>query len=377
MIEYSSIKLNELTNVNKLLKINDDKTRKLVFVYTAPKVGSTALVSSLRIFCIETMDIIHIHDEVMLRILTNVDNVSINDIIQFNSCHLKKDVYVINIFRSPIERKISTFFEKVGSYHFNNIDEHVNNYSVDRVIRRFNNLFPHISNGDHFIDKYEINIPEKFDYINKRILLNYNNTKYIALRLKDGDEWSQILTNIFGLQIKIIKDYETSNKPIKNLYQRFKETYRIPINYLNELMNDECLNYYYSKDELTTYYNYWLTSSTSSWNGYTAEKYQLYQQITMENTHIDIIQLEHYFDEGCTCKACSLKRMETRSRIIRGQNVTERIIHIDAKNELIKKRVNRATKFNKLLSNLPLKRGKNFKQDMTNIVSNGHKFTKW
>jgi hypothetical protein len=373
MLEYDSLKLNELTNVNKLLNITNDITRKLVFVYTAPKVGSTALVSSLRLFCIETMDIIHIHDEVMLLKLTNINSVSINEIIQFNSCHLKKDVYVINIFRSPIERKISTFFEKVGSYHFNNFDEHVNNYDVDRVTRRFNNIFNHLSNEDHFIDKYEINIPEKFDYINKRILLNYNNTKYIALRLKDSDEWSQILTNVFGQQIKIIKDYETSNKPIQNLFKRFKETYRIPINYLNETMNDERVNYYYSKEELTTYYNYWLTSSTSCWNGYTNEQYQLYQQITMENTHIDIIQLDHYFDEGCTCKACSLKRIETRSRIIRGLTVEERIIHIDAKNELIKKRVNRATKFNKLLSNLPLKRGKNFRQDMTNIVKNSHK----
>ena len=33
---------------------------------------------------------------------------------------LGKNVYVIDVYRSPIECKISTFFEKVGVYHFNN-----------------------------------------------------------------------------------------------------------------------------------------------------------------------------------------------------------------------------------------------------------------
>lgn len=373
MFENDSFKLNELTNVNKLLNINNDTCRNLVFVYTAPKVGSTALVSSLRLFCIENMDIIHIHDEIMLNVLTNIKNVSVNEIIQFNSNYLKKNVYVINIFRSPIERKMSTYFEKIGSYHFNNNDENINKYDVNRVIRRFNNLFPHLSNGDHFIDRYNINIPDRFDHVNKHLFFNDNGVKYIVLRLKDSNEWSHILTNIFGQPIRIIKDYETSNKPMKDLYKRFKETYKIPINFLNDIINDKYMKYYYSDEELTSYYNHWSNSSTSLWNAYSNEQYELYEQITMENTHIDTIQLEHYFDEGCTCKACSLKRIETRGKIMRGINVQERITHNEAKNELIKKRVNRATKYNKLLSNLPSKRGKNFRQDMTNIVTNSYR----
>ena len=60
----------------------------------------------------------------MLHVLGNVKGITVNEIIQYNK-YLGKDVYVIDVYRSPIERKISAFFEKVGAYHFNNIDENV------------------------------------------------------------------------------------------------------------------------------------------------------------------------------------------------------------------------------------------------------------
>lgn len=366
-------KLNQLRQINDLLNINKHQHNKLVFVYSAPKVGSTSIVSSLRIFGIDKIDIIHIHDEDMLKMLINVKNVTINEMILFNK-YLGKDVYVINVYRSPIERKISAFFEKIGSYHFNNSDQEVNTYNITKVINRFNNIFPWISLGDHFIDRYNIKIPDKFDHNNKYILLNENGIKYITLRLKDSNQWGPILTNIFGFNIHIIKDYESSNKPIKELYNFFKQTYTIPTNLLNEIMNDKYLKYYYSDDELTRYYSDWLNKSAAGRESYTFDQYKLYEQITLENSHLDIIQSNHYFDEGCMCKACSMKRLETISKIIRGIEVKDRIVHTDAKAELIQKRVTRANKINNIISKLPVKtRGKNFKGDMTSVVSNGHR----
>ena len=366
-------KLNQLMQINDLLNINKHQHNKLVFVYSAPKVGSTSIVSSLRIFGIDKIDIIHIHDEEMLKMLINVKNVTINEMILFNK-YLGKDVYVINVYRSPIERKISAFFEKIGSYHFNNSDQEVNTYNIQKVIDRFNNIFPWISLGDHFIDRYNIKIPDRFDHNNKYILLNENGIKYITLRLKDSNQWGHILTNIFGFNIHIIKDYESSNKPIKELYNCFKQTYTIPTNLLNGIMNDKYLKYYYSDDELTRYYNDWLNKSAAKRESYTLDQYKLYEQITIENSHLDIIQSDHYFDEGCTCKACNMKRLETISKIIRGIEVKDRIVHTDAKAELIQKRVNRANKINNIISKLPVKtRGKNFKGDMTSVVSNGHR----
>ena len=379
-VVYRSInspeKLNKLTTINEMLNLTNSKHNKLVFVYSVPKVGSTSIVSSLRIFGINKIDIIHIHDEKMLNVLAHISDVTINDLILFNK-YLGKDVYVINIYRSPIERKISTFFEKIGSHHFNNYDNEVNKYNITKVIERFNNIFPYIGTGDHFIDKYDIKIPTNFDTNNKYLLVNDSGIKYISLRLKDSNEWGRILTNILGFKIMIVKDYESSNKPIKDLYNAFKSSYKIPINLLNDEINSKYLKFYYLEDEIKNYYNEWLIKSIDTKNSYTREQFELYEKITIENLHIDTIQLDHYFDEGCICQACSIKRIETMSKLLRGINVSDKIFHSYAKNELIQKKVTRANKINGIIAKLSkIPRGKDFNRYMTTIVSNGKRLKK-
>ena len=361
-------KLKLLIRANELLHINKTQHKRLLFVYSAPKVGSTSIVSSLRLFGLEKVDTIHIHDEAMLQVLGHIKGITINELILFNK-YLGKDVYVINIYRNPIERKISSFFEKIGSYHFNTTDQNVNKYNVEKVINRFNNIFPYIETSDHFIDKYNITIPECFNYQQKYLLVKENDITYISLRLKDSVYWGTILTNIFGFNIRIVKDYESTNKPIKDIYNLFKQNYKIPINFLDEIINCKYLKYYYSSDELKEYYNEWNLKSTSLKNSYTQDQYRVYQEITLENTCFDKIQLDHYMDEGCGCKACSLKRLEISSKIMRGIYVNAKIIHNEAKTELIQKRVERANKINEAIRNIPQQvRGKDFQREMTNVV---------
>lgn len=365
-------KINMLNQINEQLNINKYPNKKLIFVYTPPKVGSTSIVSSLRIFGSEMFNIIHIHDEEMLRILSNISGVTVNEIIQYNK-YLGRDVYVIDVYRSPIERKISAYFEKVGVYHFNTSDENVNNYDIKRVINRFNKIFPHIANGDHFMDVYNIPLPITFNFSNKYLLQEHNGIKYIKLRLKDSSFWSDILTNIFGKKICSIKDYESINKPIKELYIRFKENYKIPSNFLSEITNCRYLKYYYSPSEIQEYINQWSQKLSPEFIPYTESEYKMYEELTLENAHLDYIQINHYMDEGCLCKACFIKRHQMATQIINGQQVIDRLIHSEAKNELITKRVEKANFINKHNASIrPIIRGgrKDFKSEMNNIVRN-------
>ncbi len=365
-------KLPLLNQINERLNINKNPNKKLIFVYTPPKVGSTSIVSSLRIFGSEMFNIIHIHDEEMLRIFTNISDITVNEIIQFNK-HLGRDIYVIDVYRSPIERKISAYFEKVGVYHFNTSDKNVNNYDITKIINRFNKIFPHIANGDHYMDIYNIPLIQTFDFQNKYLLQEHNGIKYIKLRLKDSNYWSDILTNIFGKKICAIKDYESTNKPIKDIYKRFKDNYKIPSNFLSEIINCRYLNYYYSPTEIQEYVNNWSKKATDSFISYTENEYRMYEELTLENAHLDYIQVNHYIDEGCLCKACFIKRKQLAIQIINGQQVTERIIHSEAKNELIVKRVEKANYINTHNASIqPIIRGgrKNFNSEMNNIVRN-------
>lgn len=358
-------KLELLHKTNETLRLNQSQNKTVVFVYSAPKVGSTSIVTSLRIFAEDKLDVIHIHDEEMLQVLGHVSGITVNEIIQYNK-YLGKDVYVIDVYRSPIERKISTFFEKVGAYHFNNTDENVNNYNIQKVIKRFNLIFPYIGVGDHFLDKYNIPVPDKFNVQKKCILLECGNgIKYIKLRLKDSKIWSNILGQIFKINMVIVKDYESINKPVKDLYNLFKEVYKIPLNLLEQTMQCKYLKYYYSEEEIKEYYEYWQNKSCENFTSYTNEQYKMYEELTIENSHIDYIQTNHYIDEGCKCKACKLKRKEIAHKLLRGIPVTDKIVHTNAKAELLKKRIDQVNTINKIVSNLNTTRSRDFK----NIVS--------
>jgi hypothetical protein len=359
-----------LKQVNDLFNFNYNK---IIFIYTQPKVGSTSLVSSLRIFGINKFHIIHIHDEVMLKVLKEIDDVTINEIIAYNK-YIGKEVYVIDIYRSPIERKISAYFEKIGCYHFNNIDNNVNKYNINRVINRFNKIMPYIANGDHFLDIYPLtNKPEKFDFDKKYLLVEDFGIKYIKLRLKDSNQWGSILSKLLHTSIHIVRDYETSSKPIKDLYKRFKENYKIPKNLLDDIMNDKYLNYYYNNGELNEYFNLWKNKSTIDFVSFTEDEYKLYEYLCLENNHLDYIQLNHYIDEGCICKACNIKRNNVADKIKFGIYNNEKIIHEEAKKELLTNRVIKANRINTTIHNLSMKiKGgrKDFKTEMKSIVSN-------
>jgi len=375
---YDPVKISLLTRVNELLHINKFPQNKLIFVYSAPKVGSTSIVSSLRIFGSDKFSVIHIHDEEMLKVLGHVNGITVNEIILYNK-YLGKTVYVIDVYRSPIERKMSAYFEKIGAYHFNNTDEKVNTYNLQKIILRFNKIFPHLATGDHFIDKYNITVPSEFDYNKKYLLVQQNGISYIKLRLKDSALWGPILTNIFGSRICIVKDYESSHKSIKDLYLAFKNAYNVPQNLLNDIVKCKYLKYFYSPDEIAEYFNQWSSKSISYFVSYTDDQYKMYEELTIENSHIDYIQLNHYMDEGCICKACSIKRNGIANKIVRGivLSNTDHIKHEEAKNELISKRVDRVNKINNVIKSLPQPqktRGKNFKQDMSNIVSGQTRF---
>ena len=341
MNEYEKNQI--LKKTNEKLNICDDlsieKNKNLIFIYCPPKVGSTTIVSSIRLSAFNKCTVLHIHSEQMLKILCNVDNVTINEIIIYNSS-LGKNVFVIDIYRTPIEQKISQFFEKLSTYHFNNSPLSINNYDVDRIIKRFNNLFPFISNDeDYYRSMYNIPQLSEFDFERKYILQIINNISYIKLRLKDSNQWGSIISNLLGTEIKIVSDYETDNKPIKEMFQKFKERYRIPNNLLQEIECNKGLLYYFSENEREEYLNNWRNKKTQDWKSYTHEEYVLYNNISSENQYMSEIQRNHYMDTGCTCLACDTKRKQIMNRINNGEKVTDKIIHNNAKREFIANRI--------------------------------------
>ena len=322
-------------SIHKLFTISTDN---YIFVYTPPKVGSTTLVTSLRVSLGKNYNIIHIHDETMLSVLTGINDVKINDIIHFLS-NQGKNVYVIDVYRTPLERKISEFFEKISPYHFNNTPDNIGKYSINRITDRFNKLFPHIENGDHYFDKYNISQPIPFDFLNKYTLQIIHQIKYIKLRLCDSHLWTNILSKILQKDIVIIHDYKTQDKPIGTLYNTFKHQYKIPINYIQLIKNDKYFNFYYNELERNKYLDNLYYKTTNTFIPYTSNEFKFYMNLCLENQYINDIDVEHYIDNGCFCIHCSLKRKEMFFKAKAGETKFDKIIHTEVIKQVTNKKI--------------------------------------
>lgn len=332
-------------------KMFQNDVKNYIFVYTPPKVGSTTLVSSLRISLGKSFSIIHIHDDVMLRVLTCEKDVKVNELLNFISSN-GNNVYVIDIYRTPIERKMSEFFEKISPYHFNNTEDNISNYNLNRIIDRFNKVFPYLAQGEHYFDKYEIETPIKFDIDKKYSIQIFNNITYIKLRLCDSNIWNKLLTEVFGCEIVLINDYVTENKKIGNLYRRFKEEYKLPSNYFDMVVNCKYLLFYYSEAERNNYLQHWKNKICDNFNPYSEEEYKFYVNLYLENQVYDDIQVEHYIDNGCICVLCCKKRKQIFFKAKNGETIFDKIIHNDVINEDIQTKKSVIIDLNKKVSSI-------------------------
>jgi hypothetical protein len=325
---FSEDELVFLSNANAKLGISKNERRGIIFVYCPPKVGSTSLVSYLRIFASEKYVILHVHDEMMLKVISNITDVTVNDIIQYNVIQ-GRQLVVIDIYRSPIERKMSHFFEELSAVHFNNAEENLNTYAIEKVINRFNKVFPYIGVGDHYLDKYGIQKSEipAFDFSNKMMLVEKNGVKYVKLRLKDSSMWSDALSKLLKMEIIIRPDHETSKKPLGELYAKFKASYKIPENLLASIMEDVSLNTFYSKEERDDYIEKWRTTVTLPAICFTQNDYKIYHEISVENSLHMKIKYDHYLDNGCICNVCSASRISVKKSVKNGVKKVERIVH--------------------------------------------------
>ena len=336
--KFSQEKISAMEDLNaKLLNKNPAPNSNIVFAYCPPKVGSTTLVTSLRLSAAQKFTIIHIHDKTLFSAISDhefISQVEVNDYILYNKL-LGKSIYVVDIFRSPVERKISEFFEYVGPLHFNNSEKNINTYNLDKVVHRFNKLYPYLGKSDYYKDFYGLHsFPEKFDFDSGYLLQEMDGIKYVKLRLKDSDKWGNILTFILGTPITIVKDYETENKALSGLFRNFKLFYKIPSNFLEDLKQDAYLYYYYNEEEIAEYINFWESKKDEFFTSFTNDEYVFYNKLCLENQSQNIIQTKHYIDIGCLCVACSLKRASLLSKAMRGEVITEKIIHEDAVNEI-------------------------------------------
>lgn len=172
-----------------------------------------------------------------------------------------KKVYIVDSYRTPIERKISSFFE--------NINHHVPDYkhkNVQQLIDVFNNKYIHILEEYHTINDimkhYGLQTFDTFDFNNKYIIKKSNNIVFVKLLFSDIHKWNNILSNIFNKKIIMHNGNMTRNKNIYSLYKQFIIKYQVPKIYIiNTLINDKQFKIFNTPKTQKLYINKWLQSS--------------------------------------------------------------------------------------------------------------------
>ena len=181
-----------------------------------------------------------------------------DDIIQYSICHFGK-IYIIDSYRTPIERRISAAFQEINTV-FGKADKDIPN-----LIRIFNTTQLRIIDTYNSINEafehYTIPRWNTFDFDRGYNIKEVENKVFIKVRFADIKNWGSIFTSIFGKPITMYNDNITDNKDYATIYKEFKEQYRVPRSFLEELKSDPEFNTYTTPKEREDYFAYWYARS--------------------------------------------------------------------------------------------------------------------
>ena len=239
---------NEGYKENRLYKYSQIDLNYNVYVYCCGKSGSSTLTHTMNKNGYKAL---HVHSALNYKndCVEYKKNPNLFDIIEQSMIN-NTDIYIIDSYRTSIERKISSFFQ--------NYQE--NNYSIDYIINQIDKQIyfseEYVSINEIF-DYFKIPHFDSFNFVQKYNLLKYKNITFIKLRFEDIKEWDTILSSIFKKNIKIYNDNLSENKTYINEYNIIKTQYKIP-NYMIEIIqNDNEFKIYNTTKSQEKYLNYW------------------------------------------------------------------------------------------------------------------------
>ena len=232
-----------------------------MFVLCGGKCGGTTLANTLKKNDYITTHFHHnITPGLFEGITFNPNIISCFDLIKHNAKNNNNNIYIIDSYRLPIERKISSFFQHLNCDNFK-----YNDMIIDMMIDYFNKYLLENENYHPINDILTyLNQPlfDSFDFTKRYNMIENGNIKIIKILFRDIKNWGTILSNVLEKEIIMYSDNLTENKLIYNLYKEFLKKFKISRNYLDNILpNDREFKIYNTKEEQEEYYNMWYAKS--------------------------------------------------------------------------------------------------------------------
>jgi hypothetical protein len=222
-----------------------------VLINCGGKSGSSTLAET---FAHNGFDTFHTHDAAYYA--TNIDPTyphSLFDAIDLNMT-LYDHIYIIDVYRTPIERKMSSYFQQLDvttlppdpSEQFEYVME-----QLDKNMLQLEKYYPLVETMRH----YGITPFDSFNFEKKYNLYQHKNVSYINLRFQDLDQWSSILSSIFHRPITLHSANVSAHKQYNHLYEQVQKMYRISNTVFIQCLHDPLFYIYNSPAEQLKYIN--------------------------------------------------------------------------------------------------------------------------
>jgi len=231
---------------NRIIKFGYDFD---VFVYCCGKTGSSTLYKTLMN---NNFKCIHTHSSHFYIYNTRFVEFEPDIFKLIEESSRDKNIYIIDSYRTPIERRLSSFFQ------------HLTNEELEYTYDKIENIIDHLiyeiedyTSINEVLDYFDLPHFSTFDFKKKYNILKYKNINFIKLRFQDINEWENILTDIFKKPIKIHNENISESKIYTNLYKEIKNKYKIPKSMIGYIKNDIESKIYLSEEEYNNYINYW------------------------------------------------------------------------------------------------------------------------
>jgi hypothetical protein len=173
-----------------------------------------------------------------------------------------KKLYIIDSYRTPIERKISSFFQNINLIHVPSYK----NKSCEELIDIFNTSYLDNIEEYHSInpimEEYGVEPFNTFDFLKKYVIKEVGNIIYIKLIFSNINNWEENLSEIFNKKIIIKKRNLSKNKEYDSIYNKFKLMYKTKKSYINNILkNDKQFRIFNTLEQQDIYINKYLKSA--------------------------------------------------------------------------------------------------------------------
>jgi hypothetical protein len=232
---------------NRIYKYEQKNMDFNVYIYCCGKSGSSTLTNT---FNNNSYNALHLHGiKDYLRLPECKINNNVFGLIEKSMINNDK-VYIIDSYRNPIERKLSSFFQVYKE----------NNYEIDYITKKIDECILEIENYssiNEVLDYFNLPYFTEFDFKNKYNILYYKNVVIIKLRFEDINEWGDILSSIFGKPIKMYSDNLSENKNYINEYNIIKKHYNVSLKLIEQIKNNTEFKIYNTNENQEKYLKYW------------------------------------------------------------------------------------------------------------------------